>query len=41
MKIPHTENMVYYGVCILTFGMPWVLKIIIKKAITESTQHGK
>lgn len=30
------EKLAYYGANIMTFGLWWILKIVIKKAILES-----
>lgn len=32
------ETVVYYLANILTLGIPWVLKIVIKKAIKEANE---
>lgn len=34
--MPFIENLVYYAINVVTLGSLWVLKIVIKKAITES-----
>ncbi len=36
--MPFIENLVYYIVNVITLGSMWMLKIVIKKAITESRQ---
>lgn len=36
-KIPLGENLVYWGFNLLTFGTLWLMKIVIKKAIIESS----
>jgi hypothetical protein len=33
------EKIVYYGVNICTFGVPYLFKIIIKKAIIEAQER--
>jgi hypothetical protein len=35
-KMSGLENFFYYGFCILTLGMPFLWKVIIKKAILET-----
>jgi len=35
-KLPVGELLVYYGYTLMTFGLLWVIKIVIKKAILET-----
>jgi hypothetical protein len=32
------EDLVYVLACFLTFGVPWILKITIKKAILQTQE---
>jgi len=35
-KLDLSEQLVYIGACIFTFGFWWLVKIVIKKAILET-----
>ena len=37
--LPVLEELAYYGLVILTFGIAWAVKIIIKKAIIEGIKE--
>lgn len=39
-KISAGEKLFYLGYCIITLGMPFLLKIVIKKAIAETREGG-
>ena len=34
--MPLLENILYYAGNVLTLGMPWMVKIVIKKAVMEA-----
>jgi len=38
MKLSTPEKIAYYGACIASFGFWWLVKIVIKKAMIESSQ---
>jgi hypothetical protein len=35
-RLPINETLVYWGYNVLTLGLLWVMKIVIKKAIIEA-----
>ncbi len=35
-KMPWNETLAYWGYNLLTFGLLWMMKIVIKKAIIET-----
>lgn len=35
-RLPLSEELLYIGINIFLLGLPWMLKVIIKKAVAEA-----
>lgn len=40
-QLSFAEKLMYYGACISTLGLWWIVKIVIKKAIIEANDVSK
>ncbi len=41
LRLPFIEELFYLLSCLTTFGVTWIIKIIIKKAIIEANEQIK